>query len=117
MNKFNILYEEIMNNMPTYLGIIKVFNYNPYKKEFTDLFSEETNVILKDNLTDDDYEYFKEITYDVSKLFADFYDMELNDDVFKKVMLIDKNNNSLKKEFIVKSDDLNNVIKLFLIIS
>lgn len=117
MNRFNILYEEIMNNMSTYLGIIKVFNYNPYEKKFTDLFSEETNVILKDNLTDDDYEYFKEITYDVSELFADFYDMELNDDVFKKVMLIDKNNNSLKKEFIVKSNDLNNVIKLFLIIS
>lgn len=112
MNRFNILYEEIMNNMSTYLGIIKVFNYNPYEKKFTDLFSEETNVILKDNLTDDDYEYFKEITYDVSELFED---MELNDDVFKKVMLIDKNNNSLKKEFIVKSNDLNNVIKLFTI--
>ena len=38
MNKFNILYEEIMNNMSTYLGIIKVFNYNTYKKNFIDLF-------------------------------------------------------------------------------
>ena len=111
MNKFNILYEEIMNNMSTYLGIIKVFNYNPYKKKFTDLFSEETNVRLKDNLTNDDYEYFKEITYDVSEIFMD--DMELNDDVFKKVMLIDKNNNTLKKEFIVKSNDLNHAIELF----
>ena len=71
--------------------------------------------MLKNNLTNDDYEYFKEITYDVSEIFMDFYDMELNDDVFKKVMLINKNNNTLKKEFIVKSNDLNNVIKLFTI--
>ena len=111
-NKFNILYEEIMNKINNYsevhTTILKVYNWNIKDNDFTDLDKEILNFKFKEGGKAES-EILEDLTYD----FDQCEEHNLEDDVYRKVEFIDKYSNDIILSYITDIDHLNETIELF----
>lgn len=109
MSKFNILYEEIMNNYSeVYTTILKIYNWNVKDNNFTNLDKEILNFKFKEGGKDES-EILEDLTYD----FDQCEEQNLEDGVYRKVEFIDKYTNDIILSYITDIDHLNETIKLF----
>ena len=111
-NKFNILYEEIMNKINNYsevhTTILKVYNWNIKDNDFTDLDKEILNFKFKEGGKAES-EILEDLTYD----FDQCEEHNLEDGVYRKVEFIDKYSNDIILSYITDIDHLNETIELF----
>ena len=85
-SKFDILFESVMNELNNvHNSIVRIFNWNESTQSFSDLYSEEINFKFK-NITQDKFEMLKDLTYDLEQC----EEHNLEDDVYKKVEITDK---------------------------
>ena len=108
-SKFDILFESVMNELNNvHNSIVRIFNWNESTQSFSDLYSEEINFKFK-NITQDKFEMLKDLTYDLEQC----EEHNLEDDVYKKVEITDKETGDLLISFITDNIHLNETLELF----
>lgn len=108
-SKFDILFESIVDEINgVHNSIVRIFNWNESTQSFSDLYSEEINFKFK-NLTQDKFEMLKDLTYDLEQC----EEHNLEDDVYKKVEITDKETGDLLISFITDNIHLNEIMELF----
>lgn len=108
-SKFDILFESIVNELNgVHNSIVRIFNWNESSKSFSDLYSEEINFKFKE-CTESELEILKDLTYELDQC----EEHNLEDNVYKKVEIIDKETGDLLISFITDNVHLNEILELF----
>lgn len=108
-SKFDILFESIVNELNgVHNSIVRIFNWNESSKSFSDLYSEEINFKFKE-CTESELEILKDLTYELDQC----EEHNLEDNVYKKVEIIDKETGDLLISFITDNVHLNETLELF----
>lgn len=108
-SKFDILFESIVNELNgVHNSIVRIFNWNESSKSFSDLCSEEINFKFKE-CTESELEILKDLTYELDQC----EEHNLEDNVYKKVEIIDKETGDLLISFITDNAHLNETLELF----
>lgn len=108
-SKFNVLYESVMNELNNvHNSIVRIFNWNESTQSFSDLYSEEINFKFKE-CTKSELEILKDLTYELDQC----EEHNLEDGVYKKVEITDKETGNLLISFITDNVHLNETLELF----
>lgn len=107
-SKFNVLYESVMNELNNvHNSIVRIFNWNESTQSFSDLYSEEINFKFKE-CTKSELEILKDLTYELDQC----EEHNLEDGVYKKVEVTDKETGDLLISFITDNIHLNEIMEL-----
>ena len=108
-SRFDILYESILTEMgDIHNSILKIYNWDNNKKDFSDLYNERINFIFsRGNKLES--ELLKDLTYDIDQC----EEHNLEDGVYKKVEIFDKETGDLLISFITDNKHLNEAIEIF----
>ena len=108
-SKFDILFESIIEKLNgVHNSIVRIFNWNESTQSFSDLYSEEINFKFKE-YTKSELKILKDLTYDLEQC----EEHNLEDGVYKKVEITDKETGDLLISFITNNIHLNETLELF----
>lgn len=111
-NKFNILFEELMNEFSNYSEIhdciVKIYDWDLEQNDFTKLNDEILNFQFKEGGLDESEE-LESLTYDLDQCDEN----KLKDNFYKKVDFIDKNTQEVLLSYITDINNLNKSINVF----
>lgn len=108
-SKFDILYESILNEIgDIHNSIVRIYNWDNNKQDFSDLYSERINFTFNRGVKLES-ELLKDLTYNIDQCEENC----LEDGVYKKVDIIDKETGELLISFITDINHLDETIEIF----